>query len=61
MKDDSLYWAGSHVSIDDYDKKMIEIALPDVIISESIKKELDDFKINCAERGIEVIYKLILD
>ena len=55
MKDDSLYWAGSHVSIDDYDKKMIEIALPDVIISESIKKELDDFKINCAERGIEVI------
>ena len=43
MKNDRVIYAGMEVKLSDYNKKALEIALPDVIISESIKKELDDF------------------
>ena len=52
-----LKWGkGSPISIDDYDKKVLEIVLPDIIISESALEVLNEFKIVAEENGIEIWY-----
>lgn len=61
MKNGVLIYKKREVSIDEYDKKALEIALPNVVISDDIKDVLDTFQNNCKEKGMEVIYKIILD
>ena len=61
MKNGVLIYKKREVSIDEYDKKALEIALPNVVISDDIKDVLDTFRNNCDENGMEVIYKIVLD
>ncbi|MBE5963862.1 MAG: hypothetical protein E7252_02840 [Lachnospira sp.] len=61
MKNGRVEYADNYVEMGSYDKKALEIALPDVIISDDIKDVLDTFQNNCKEKGMEVIYKIILD
>ncbi len=52
------YRLGSTIlSKSDYDKKALEIILPDVIITEDNLKVLNEFQNACKEKGIEVWYR----
>lgn len=42
----------------DYDKKALEIILPDVIITEDNLKVLNEFRDTCKGKGIEVWYRM---
>jgi len=57
MKNDRVIYAGMEVKLSDYNKKALEIALPDVIISESIKKELDDFQKTVLKKELKLFIK----
>ena len=46
------------LSIDDYDKKALEIILPDIIITEDSLKVLNEFKERMEKSGLEVWYRV---
>lgn len=51
-------WGDTILSTSDYDKKALEIILPDVIITEDTLKVLNEFQATWAEKGIEVWYRV---
>lgn len=53
-----LEWGGTTLKTSQYDKKALEIVLPDVIISENALKVLNDFKTSMEKEGIEVWYRI---
>ncbi len=56
--DGVLEWGGTTLKTSQYDKKALEIVLPDVIISENALKVLNDFQTSMAKDGIEVWYRI---
>ena len=54
--DDVIHWGRTDLSKSDYDKKALEIVLPDVIITENALKVLNDFKTEMESAGLEVWY-----
>ena len=46
------------LSTSEYDKKALEIVLPDVIITEDSLRVLNEFQAAWAEKGIEVWYRV---
>lgn len=56
--DGVLEWGGTTLKTSQYDKKALEIVLPDVIISEDALKVLNDFQTSMAKDGIEVWYRI---
>ena len=57
--DGVLEWGGTTLKTSQYDKKALEIVLPDVIISEDALKVLNDFQTSMAKDGIEVWYRIV--
>lgn len=53
-----LEWGGKKLSIEDYNKKALEIILPDVIITEESLKILNEFSATIEKSGMEVWYSL---
>ena len=54
-----LKWGnGTQLSIKHYDKKALEIVLPNTIITEDILTELNSFKKTMDEAGIEIWYRI---
>lgn len=53
-----LRWGNTTLRRSEYDKKALEIVLPDVIISEDTLKVLNEFQSTWAEKGIEVWYRV---
>lgn len=51
-------WGKMPLSTSQYDKKALEIVLPDVIITEDTLKVLNEFQTTWAEKGIEVWYRV---
>lgn len=49
-------WANKKLRTSDYDTKVLEIILPDVIIIEDSLKVLNDFKETMGKSGLEVWY-----
>ena len=49
-------WGQTVLNRTDYNKKALEIVLPDVIISENALKVLNDFKTEMEAAGLEVWY-----
>ena len=58
FKNGTLEWGGTILKTSQYDKKVLEIVLPDVIISEDALKILNEFKTSMKNEGIEVWYKI---
>ena len=58
FKNGTLEWGGTILKTSQYDKKVLEIVLPDVIISEDALKILNEFKASMKNEGIEVWYKI---
>lgn len=53
---DKFRWGDTTLSITQYDKKALEIILPDVIITEESLKVLNDFKAVMEKSGMEIWY-----
>ena len=54
-----LKWGNTApLSVNDYDKKVLEIVLPDVIITEDASKVLNDFQKTMGNSGFEVWYRV---
>lgn len=53
-----LRWGNTTLRRSAYDKKALEIVLPDVIITEDTLKVLNEFQATWAEKGIEVWYRV---
>ncbi|MDE7252729.1 MAG: cellulose binding domain-containing protein [Acetatifactor sp.] len=51
-------WGKTTLSTSEYDKKALEIVLPDVIITEDSLRVLNEFQAAWAEKGIEVWYRV---
>lgn len=51
-------WNGTTLSTSQYDKKALEIILPDVIITEDTLQVLNEFKSTWAEKGIDIWYSV---
>lgn len=58
FKDNVLRWGKTTLYKSDYEKKALEIVLPDVIITEDTLKVLNEFQETWAEKGIEVWYRV---
>ena len=56
--DGIFVWGGKRLSKSQYDKKTLEVILPDVIITEDIVKVLKDFKETMQKDGLEVGYRI---
>lgn len=56
--DGTFVWGGKRLSTSQYDKKALEIILPDVIITENSLKVLNDFKRSMEDSGFEVWYRI---
>ena len=55
-KRDEFYWGGTSLDKNKYNKKALEIVVPDMPINESTKNILDDFKTEAENINIEVWY-----
>ena len=55
---DKLEWGGKELKLSEYDKKALEIVLPDTMITENILKELNTFKETMDKAGIEIWYRI---
>lgn len=53
-----LEWGGTVLNKTDYNKKALEIVLPDVLITEDTLKVLNDFKATMESGGMEVWYRI---
>lgn len=58
MQDGVISWGGITLQESDYDKKVLEIVLPDVIITDSTLSVLNDFKSELEKSGMEVWYRI---
>ena len=58
FKDGALKWGGTTLRIEQYDKKALEIVLPDVIITEDALKVLKEFKESMEKSGLEIWYRI---
>lgn len=56
--DGTFTWGGKILKTSEYDKKVLEIILPDVIITEDSLKVLKDFQKNMKEENFEVWYRI---
>ena len=64
--DDSKYFKGTNrivwgdvvLNKADCSRKILEIVVPDTIITENALKTLVNFQADWAEKGIEVVYKI---
>jgi len=54
--EDFIRWGNKTLHTVEYNKKVLEVVLPDVIISEDALKVLKDFKISMEASGLEVWY-----
>ena len=59
-EDDMLVWAGRTLRKDMYNKKALEIILPDVIITEDTLMVLKEFKESMEKSGMEVWYRIAM-
>ncbi|MBR6627766.1 MAG: hypothetical protein IKL04_07305 [Lachnospiraceae bacterium] len=50
-------WNGRLLNRDDYEKKVLEIVLPDIVMTENALEVLKNFKNSIAKKGIEVWYR----
>ena len=58
FNDGVLEWGETTLRVSQYDKKALEIVLPDVIISKDALKVLNDFKTSMEKEGMEVWYRI---
>ena len=56
--DGNFKWGKVSLSTSEYDKKALEVVLPDVIITEDTLNALKEFQASWAEQGIEVWYRV---
>ncbi len=56
--DGTFTWGGKTLETSQYDKKVLEIILPDVIITEDSLKVLTDFQKNMKKENFEVWYRI---
>lgn len=58
FKNGTLEWGETILSAEQYNKKALEIVLPDVIISDDALEVLNDFKTVMEKDGIEIWYRI---
>ena len=53
---DEFNWGGKTIDKDDYNKKALEVVLPDIIMTENFLNVPNDFKKTMEASGVEVWY-----